>query len=209
MKPDKSYLQTLTLLATALSLILALFTILFDTNRFDTENIYLMAMLSIVAVCITVIYIMLIIRRVNPKQYIYVSYTSADKETVDCIVQILDEELKRISKYRFEILTSDNIPFGSDIHKTMREYLEKANIVLVVVSENYLRSEWCNQEFVSFCNMDKKIIPIVTESYSHLSELPKNISNIKALSLSFCKTKTDFEDAMKTLARDLVKQRRD
>lgn len=209
MKPDKSYLQTLTLLATALSLILALFTILFDTNRFDTENIYLMAMLSIVAVCITVIYIMLIIRRVNPKQYIYVSYTSADKETVDCIVQMLDEELKRISKYRFEILTSDNIPFGSDIHKTMREYLEKANIVLVVVSENYLRSEWCNQEFVSFCNMDKKIIPIVTESYSHLSELPKNISNIKALSLRFCKTKTDFEDATKTLARDLVKQRRD
>lgn len=209
MKPDKSYLQTLTLFATALSLILALFTILFDTNRFDTENIYLMAMLSIVAVCITVIYIMLIIRRVNPKQYIYVSYTSADKETVDCIVQMLDEELKRISKYRFEILTSDNIPFGSDIHKTMREYIEKANIVLVVVSENYLRSEWCNQEFVSFCNMDKKIIPIVTESYSHLSELPKNISNIKALSLRFCETKTDFEDAMKTLARDLVKQRRD
>ena len=209
MKSNKNYLQTLIWFATACSLIIALFTILFDMNRFDTENILLMALLSIVAVCVTMAYIILIIRRVNPTQYIYVSYTHADKKTADSIIQILDEELKNKSKYHFEILTADSVPFGSDMYKTMQEYAKKADIALVIVSKSYLISEWCIQEFESFCYTNKKIIPIVTESFDHLAELPKDMSNVKALSLKSCKTSTELADKVKVLVQDLVKQRRD
>lgn len=35
-------------------------------------------------------------------------------------------------------------------------------------------------------NMNKKIIPIVMESFEDLSQLPRDISNIKGLSFSEC-----------------------
>ena len=209
MKSYKNLLHTLALVAAALSLIIALFTILFDTEKFALSNTYLMIAMLVFAAFITEIYVILIIKRINPKQYIYVSSTQADSETVECIVQMLEEELKKASKYRFEILTPNSIPFGSDIQKTMSEYLEKSNIVFVIVSENYLMSERCNREFITISAMKKKIIPIVTESYSQLSQLSHNISNIKSLSISDCKTPEDFANKMHILALDLIKQRYD
>lgn len=208
MKNNKN-LQIITLFATALSLIIALFTLVFDSNRFNTDNILIVSVLLICTVAISLMYILLIARRVNPKQYIYISYTSADEETVHLVTSVLEEELNKFSKYHYEILSADNVPYGSDMHKTVEEYLEKSAIVIVVVSENYVTSSWCHSEFITFSKQNKKIIPIVVDSYEHLSELPKDISNIKALSLRECSSTDEFKRHITTLAKELVKQRQD
>ena len=125
MKRKKNDLQTVILLATAISLITALFTILYDFSRFQTENILLMSILISVFTIIISAYLVLIIKRVNPKQYIYISYVNADKDIVDYIASALESELSKTSKYHFEFLTATSVPYGADIHNTMTSYLEK------------------------------------------------------------------------------------
>ena len=114
-----------------------------------------------------------------------------------------------MSKYRFEILTADTIPYGSDMRKTMQEYLQKANIMIVIVSKSYIESKWCNEEFVEISGMNKKIIPIVIDRYEYLSQLPKDISNIKALFIRESKLNEELEHQIELLAKDLVRQRKD
>lgn len=208
MKNNKN-LQITALFATALSLIMALFTLVFDSSRFNTDSILIVSVLLICTVVISLMYILLIVRRVNPKQYIYISYTSADEETANLVSATLEEQLNKFSKYHYEILSADSVPYGSDMHKTVEEYLEKAAIVIVIVSENYVTSSWCHREFISFSNRNKKIIPIVVDSYGHLSKLPKDISNIKALSLRECSSTDEFKRHITSLAKELVKQRQD
>ena len=209
MKFNKNNIQIISLFISAISLVFALFTIMFGANKFDTNNIYLMTLLMVFVSYIASAYIMLIIKRVNPKQYIYMSFSSADKDMVELVTRTLEEQFKKMSKYRFEILTADTIPYGSDMRKTMQEYLQKANIMIVIVSKSYIESKWCNEEFVEISGMNKKIIPIVIDRYEYLSQLPKDISNIKALFIRESKLNEELEHQIELLAKDLVRQRKD
>ena len=196
-------------LATIISLIAALFTILFDSDRFITNSIFLTMILILVAACIIVIYSFLLIQRINPTKYIFISSSYADKQIAESVQQILSEQFRRMSKYRFEILTFDTIPYGSNIQETARKYLEKADIIVVIVSENYMSSKSCNREFRTFWDLNKKVIPVVLGPFEDLSRLPVNISKIKALSLAECKSDEDFEHQLVHLTKDLIRQRQD
>lgn len=209
MKPNKNNIQIISLLAAALSLVVALFSILFDSTRFETENLFLMEIFVVLAACIISVYMMLILKRVNPKQYIYISFSQADKEIAIQILAKLDEELNKSTRYRFEILTPDSIPYGANIEQTLQTYFEKSNKIIVLVSEQYLSSKWCRDEFAQLSLMEKQLIPIVTTSYECLSKLPKDISNIKALYLNPSSTTTELDQHIKTLAKDIVRQCRD
>lgn len=204
-----SNIQIISLLTTAVTLIVALFTIVFDNKKINTENTFLMILLVSFSFAIMLAYILLIIKRINPKQYIYISYARADKEIAETIKDVLDAQLRKMSKYRFEILTADSIPYGADMSNTLQEYISKSNTVIVIVSENYILSQWCNTEFVEVLEMGKKLIPIVTDSYEDLSDLPKDISNIKALSIKECSSPEELESRLKLLAKDLVRAQLD
>lgn len=208
MKFNKNNFQIITLLIAALSLIVTIFSVV-DNTRLFLDNEIILAFATALVASLSATYVLSIIRRINPKQYIYISYTLQDKDTALLVSQILSEQFKRLSKYRFEIITVDSIPFGEDMSATMQKYIEKSDIVIVLVSENYITSEWCYNEFLSIANLNKRIIPIVLNSYSDLSRLPKDISNIKALSLSDCTSDKDFEEQLLRLAKDLIRQRKD
>lgn len=208
MKFNKNNFQIITLLIAALSLIVTIFSVV-DNTRLFLDNEIILAFATALVASLSATYVLSIIRRINPKQYIYISYTGQDKDTALLVSRILSEQFKRLSKYRFEIITVDSIPFGEDMSATMQKYIEKSDIVIVLVSENYITSEWCYNEFLSIANLNKRIIPIVLNSYSDLSRLPKDISNIKALSLSDCTSDKDFEEQLLRLAKDLIRQRKD
>lgn len=209
MKLNKNNIQVFALLISALALMLTMLSILRDDALLKFDNIYVLT-LSIALVTITSsVYALSTIKRINPKKYIYLSYTGMDKEIAEKISLVLSEQFKSLSIYRFEIITADSIPFGNDMYITMRENMLKSDIVIIIVSPSYLKSEWCLKEFMTISNEDKRIIPIVTETFSDLAKLPKDISNIKALSLINCKSEEDFSKIMSTLAKDLIKQRKD
>lgn len=209
MKFNKNNIQIFSLLISALALMVTMFSILTQNSLLKYDNAFVLSLAIVLVTSTAFLYTLLIIKRVNPKKYIYLSYTGRDKEIAEKMILILSEQFKKLSKYRFEILTADSIPFGNDMYITMQENLAKSEIVIVIVSPSYLQSEWCINEFTTISKDNKRIIPVVTEAFSDLAELPKNISNIKALSLINCKSEEDFSETMSTLAKDLIKQRKD
>lgn len=209
MKFNKNNIQIFSLLISALALMVTMLSILTQNSLLKYDNAFVLSLAIVLVTSTAFLYTLLIIKRVNPKKYIYLSYTGRDKEIAEKMILILSEQFKKLSKYRFEILTADSIPFGNDMYITMQENLEKSEIVIVIVSPSYLQSEWCINEFTTISKDNKRIIPVVTEAFSDLAELPKDISNIRALSLINCKSEEDFSETMSTLAKDLIKQRKD
>lgn len=209
MKFDKNDFQNIVLLTTAIALVVSMFSMLIDNNslEFMTPLVLLLAIVLVSAT--SVVYMGLVIRRVKPKRYIYFSYALADKDLADRVILTLNQQFRSLSKYRFEILTGDSIPFGESIINTIQGNLLKADIIVVLVSPSYLKSKWCREEFINFTQEGKRVIPIVTESFSNLSELPIDLTDIKALSLRDCSTEKEFTESISRLAKDLIRQRRD
>lgn len=209
MKFNKNNMENFILLTCVIALMSAMLSILTENSLFKyDDSVALLLAITLVALTGT-IYSVLIIKRINPKKYIYLSYSNKDKKIAEKISLILSEQFKKLSKYRFEIVTEDSIPFGNDMRITMQENLSKSDIVIIIVSPAYLQSNWCLKEFVTISSEDKRIIPIVTDSFLDLAKLPKDISNIKALSLKDCVSEESFANAILALAKDLIKQRKD
>lgn len=209
MKFNKNDIQIFTLLISALALMLTMLSILTQNSVFQYDNILVLSLATILVTLTGFIYAILIIKRINPKKYIYLSYAGIDKEIAEKTAIILNEQFRILSKYRFEIITADTIPFGNDMYITMKDNMLKSDTVIIIISHAYLQSEWCLKEFTTISNEDKRIIPIVTESFDDLAKLPRDISNIKALSLIHCRSEEDFCKTMSVLAKDLIKQRKD
>lgn len=209
MKFNKNNIQIYSLLISALALMWTMLSILTQNSFSEYDNTFILLLAIVLVLSTAFLYTLSIVKRVNPKKYIYLSYANQDKETAEKMMQILNDQFKKLSKYRFEILTADSIPFGNDMYTTMQDNLTKSEIVIVIVSPSYLQSQWCVNEFSTFSKNNKKIIPVVTEAFSDLGKLPKDISNIKALSLINCKSEKDFSEIISTLAKDLIKQRKD
>lgn len=209
MKFDKDRFQIAILLISALSVIATMLSSIWGFEAIYEKNEIILYLATVIVTILFTSYLLLIIRRINPKQYIYISYAGQDKELALSISQILSEQFAKLSKYRFEIRTADTIPFGDDIYLTMQKYVKESDVIIVVVSEDYIESNWCCNEFMSIANMNKRIIPIVINSYDYLSKLPVNISHIKSLSLRNCVSDKDFENQLLRLAKDLVRQRKD
>lgn len=209
MKFNKNNLQNSILFISAASLMATMLSILTEGSgvQRDSEDILILGIMLVLVT--SIVYAFLVIKRITPKKYIYISYSSQDEEIEKKMSLILNDQFKKLSKYRFEIIDANSIHFGYDMNDAMKENLEKSDIVIIIVSPAYLQSSWCKKEFTTISNEDKQIIPIVTESFSDLAKLPKDISNIKALSLENCVTEEDFSNSILILAKDLIKQRRD
>ena len=208
MKLNRNNLQNFVLLLATFSLMGSMVSVLFNDSSFRYENTLTLKLAIILIVLVMVIYTLLIIKRINPKQYVYISYSNRDSELAQKIADILNEKLEKLSKYRFEIITEDSIPLGNDIYITVQENLNKSDTVIVIVSSEYVENLRCRNEFIQISEEKKKIIPIVTESLGDLKRLPKDISNIKALFLDDGESEEKFLKDMSVLARDLIRQRR-
>lgn len=201
--------QLVAMMISAIGLMVALLVIIIDADRFSIESEENFVMIMTIASAVLFIgYSILVIRRVNPKQYIYFSYAIENEEIANDIISLLDEELKKKALYRFEILTPKSISYGFDMRKTIQEYIAKSKMVIVIVSESYLKSNWCQEEFTTLINDNKRIIPIVTDSYEQLSRMAIDVSGIKALSIKECLTLGDLRWPIENLAKDIVRQSR-
>lgn len=195
-------------LLSVMSLILIeIISVVYD-HKFSLSGIFLI-FVTINISLVFGIFILQILRRVNPKQYIYISYSTENEEIADSISKILSEQFEKLSKYRFEIRTADSVPYGEDMYATVQRYIDESDIIIIIVSAAYIDSEWCRNEFNSIVSSGKKIIPIIMNSYDDLSRLSVDVSNIKALSLQNCTSEKEFESQLLLLAKDLIRQRKD
>lgn len=210
MKFNKSDFQILSLLICAIAIVVSIFSLI--SERFIISSIEDSKMLLIATLMIALLTfytaVFTVFQRIKPKKYIYISYARDNKEIAEMIISEMNDQFKKTSKYRFEIFTADSVSYGYDMEKMVESYIEKSYIIIVIVSQRYLNSEWCKNEFISFMGKGKTIIPVVTESFEDLSQLPVNLSGIKALSLINVETDSEIKKQLSKLVVDLIKQRK-
>jgi len=209
MKFHKKRVEMLALYITAFALIITMFYMVKneETYHYGEEKILVTA-ITLVCCLFTFYYILVIVRN-NPSVHIFISYSLNGKDTAAIIYNTLTEQFPRLSKYRFAVTWDETIPLGEEINKTLQDFIKRADVVIVIVSSTYINSTACQNEFNWVFANEKKIIPVVLESYDDLSRLPRNISNIKALPLYECKSDEEKEKYIIEMAKDLIRQRKD
>ena len=82
MKFNKNFFQMVTLLVSMFSVLLAIFTTVYNADLFYKSNVneIVLALATVIISLLFGTYILQILRRINPKQYIYISYSGKNKE---------------------------------------------------------------------------------------------------------------------------------
>ena len=174
----------------------------------DELNFKLIVLSVALLVVLVGVYAVFVFKRIAPSKYIYISYAYADKDIAERIISMLEKQFNELTKYRFEFLTADSVPLGSDMHLGMKNNISKAVIGIIIVSPSYLESSWCLDEFTAMQKDNMKIIPIVTRSFGDLSLLPVDMSYIMALRIPEDINDKEFQRQVAVLAKDLIRQRK-
>lgn len=107
-----------------------------------------------------------------PASTIFISHSSIDKP----FVRKLENELSKDTALKFWI-DEKEILAGDDIQKALSKNLKKSDYLLLIISENSVKSNWVNFEvsqFIGFAN-GSNIIPIVISKEQKFSEPIDNI----------------------------------
>lgn len=112
------------------------------------------------------------ISRNLPQAKVFISHSSKDKS----FVHKLKEELSKDNLLKFWI-DENEILAGDDIQKTITDSLKEMDYLLLVISENSIKSHWVNFEVSQFIGADKnkRIIPIIL---SKGQNFPEPIDNL-------------------------------
>ena len=166
------------------------------------------ATVFIIPLC--VMYTLLIFRRITPTKFVFFSCADMQDDIVLEIKRMLDEKLNFSSRYKYKIITRDDVPLGSDMKSGIKSLVEKSEVIILFATDSYLKNEWCLFEFESFDFEKQRIIPITYVNTSILSKMPKDISNVKGLSYGggFKNREEELKELVTTLARDIKKNRK-
>lgn len=214
MKFNKNSVIVFALLLTALALMATMVSVLLVDVGFENYEDSTTLILSVTLIAVTFcLYAFTILNRTKPIKYIYISYSFKDKSIATLVNTELDNQIKTLSKYRYRVLTENDVAFGEDLYSSIAHSISKSDIFIIIVSPEYLQTERCLNEFRTISqktlNNDIKIIPIVLRDFGDLAKLPKDLSSIKALSLIDCEDEKDISKQIKLLAEDLIKRRKD
>ena len=211
----KKYHNTLfifSLTVSAIAVSAAMIAVFLPRNTLNSENNTIYLALSIVISIITLFsFTIMVFSRVKPTKYIFISFSNNDRLFAGKIKEELSERFKSLSKYKYIILTDDDIPYGVEINKYILSLIEKSSIFLILVSDSYTKSKNCNKELNYIINKQANdsnvsVIPIVLDDFEDLSRLGYSLKNIKSLSLIGCKESEDeLKKQIDFLATDLIK----
>ncbi|MCY8489255.1 toll/interleukin-1 receptor domain-containing protein [Bacillus atrophaeus] len=93
---------------------------------------------------------------------IFISHASADKPLVDGFVKFIRLGMDISNKQIYCIsYNKGEIPSGESFTEHIKVNINSAKIVILVITENFLNSNFCMAELGAAWAMDKKIIPII------------------------------------------------
>lgn len=112
------------------------------------------------------------LRGLQPK--VFISYSSKDQEFVDT----LSSSLKKSGYYPWK--NTESIPKGEDWHAEMINGLAGTDILILILSPEALESKYVKEEWSSFLNENKKVLPVLLKD----CKLPKKLSKIEMIKAS-------------------------
>lgn len=129
----------------------------------------------------------------SKKNRVFLSYSYQDRDKVDLIVD-------KLVKSGLEVHFDSNLTVKGtiDLKKNIKYLIETSETVLVILSKNFLTSEWANYELNAFLNESHKrkitVIPIVIEK----SLIPSELLNYEIYNLS-----NNFDSGLDKIIRKL------
>ncbi len=117
-----------------------------------------------------------------PESRIFISHSSVDKP----IVRRIESELVNDKSLKLWI-DENEILVGDDIQNTITKGLKESDYLIIIISENSVRSNWVNFELTQFMAIaeNQNIIPIILEEGEFFNEPINNlIRRLKYLDFS-------------------------
>jgi hypothetical protein len=91
------------------------------------------------------------------KNTVFISYAHRDKRWAEWLRE-------RLVKHGFQIWTdATSVPTGESFIAELNRTIEKSDVVLALLSPNYFRSAWCQQETALAAASRVPIIPVLVE----------------------------------------------
>lgn len=88
---------------------------------------------------------------------VFISHASRDKQWAEWLGE-------RLGKHGFRIWTdATSVPTGQSFIAELNRTIEKADVVLALLSPNYFQSAWCQQETAAAAASKVPIIPVLVE----------------------------------------------
>lgn len=98
--------------------------------------------------------------------YLFVSYSHANAEEVNHVLQILDRE-------KFRLWYDDTMEVGDDFREELRARIEKCCAMVLFVSAGSMHSKYCGMEILQAFRYGKRIYPIYLEENVALPDVLK------------------------------------
>ena len=103
---------------------------------------------------------------------IFISYSRADIDHASKLVAALEGH-----QYQCMLDTRD-LPYGQKWRDELSGFIRDADIVIFLVSQRSIKSQWCNWEIAQVLTLSKRLVPLQLEAISP-DELPPQIAEIQ------------------------------
>lgn len=107
-------------------------------------------------------------RSIRSKQTVFVSYTHADSDFINVLIDQLSDLNVRFLVDRIELKVGDNIKSAVD------SMIDAADSIIFVVSDSSARSNWAQKELEQALSRKKKILPVVLNKEA----IPETLSGL-------------------------------
>lgn len=132
------------------------------------------------------------------KLTVFVSYCDKDKDSVSSFLSLLKRTSLRTMGETIHVMDANLIPYGESIENATKEYLNRSSLALVFVSDGYTKDKRCTKEFKTIIENEDRVIPVVLDTVENLSKLPRDLSDIKALSVTTIKENQESDSKNST-----------
>lgn len=147
-------------------------------------------------------YSTLLIKRISPKEKIYISYATSDKEISLKFSDELELLLLDNPLHRYKILTADDVSFGDDISKSIDKFISASNYIIVLLSPEYMQSPLAMNELSKAELSGAPLIPVLLTPPSMIKPFPQRFIGLRALEL-YDLSSAEFEKQISRLAKDI------
>lgn len=208
-----SFLGMIALILAAAIIITSIFFVLFgneiilsDYSIDDPSNTLLFGGIGLVFGVLFAAYSALLIKRISPKEYIYISYAAADKDISLQFYYELEASLDTSLLRRYKVLTAEDVRFGDSISKSIDKFISHSNYVIVLLSPEYVQSPFAMEELSKAESSRATLIPVLLTSPSTIEPFPQKFIGLRALELYDAASPDDFEMQISRLVRDISRR---
>lgn len=182
----------MTAILSMIAMVMSLSLLFVATTEFSDKYIFTEISLGLLAAFLGAVTSLILLKILMQKKVgdIFISYSHKDRKFVEKLIRDMR------AKHFNVIYDEDVVKIGDNIKETILANIKKADLVIVVISNNALASDFSKQEMRDAIENKKKILPIVIDDNV---EIPTELLKIRYADFS-----KEYEENLKQLIKSLI-----